>query len=157
MVSLFPLYSNTAYTNIFPLGRWGFAVALSVLSIIACLIHLLPQIRSRMLFPLDLFLLPRPLLFPQTSLAKANRSPVMASRPQNIGIKAIEIYFPSQVCVYAAPWHRRVPLHYYPFSPTSLTVLNRTVCRAIRAREVRWRRYGQIHDRPRPDQDELLR
>ena len=39
----------------------------------------------------------------------------MASRPQNIGIKAIEIYFPSQVCVYATPWHRLVPLHYYPF------------------------------------------
>jgi hypothetical protein len=31
----------------------------------------------------------------------------MASRPQNIGIKAIEIYFPSQVRVYAAPWHPR--------------------------------------------------
>lgn len=27
----------------------------------------------------------------------------MASRPQNIGIKAIEIYFPSQVCPEAPP------------------------------------------------------
>lgn len=37
-------------------GRWGYAVAVSVLSIIVCLVHLLPQIRSRMLFPVDLVL-----------------------------------------------------------------------------------------------------
>ncbi|RPA81970.1 hypothetical protein BJ508DRAFT_325990 [Ascobolus immersus RN42] len=37
-------------------GRWGFAVAVAVLSVIACLVHLVPAIRSRMLFPLDLVL-----------------------------------------------------------------------------------------------------
>jgi hypothetical protein len=31
----------------------------------------------------------------------------MASRPQNIGIKAIEIYFPSQVRVFLASTARR--------------------------------------------------
>jgi hypothetical protein len=38
----------------------------------------------------------------------------MASRPQNIGIKAIEIYFPSQVRVYAAPWHLHPRTHATP-------------------------------------------
>lgn len=40
------------------------------------------------------------------------------------------------------------------FSNRSCVLL---VCRAKRAREVRWRQHGQIHDRPRPDKDELLR
>ncbi len=33
----------------------------------------------------------------------------MASRPQNIGIKAIEIYTPSQVRWNAGPWRRAAP------------------------------------------------
>jgi len=37
-------------------GRWGYAVAVAVLSIIACLIHIVPSIRSRKLFPVDLLL-----------------------------------------------------------------------------------------------------
>jgi hypothetical protein len=34
----------------------------------------------------------------------------MAARPQNIGIKAIEIYFPSQVCTYGCHACLTLPL-----------------------------------------------
>lgn len=47
----------------------------------------------------------------------------MASRPQNIGIKAVEIYFPSQVralCYCLASGHAR-PRPTTPNSPKSLT------------------------------------
>lgn len=66
----------------------------------------------------------------------------MSARPQNIGIKAIEVYFPSQVCIL------RMPLE--------MNVLIKTVCRPGWARKVRWREWGQIHHWSWPDQDELL-
>jgi len=65
----------------------------------------------------------------------------MAGRPQNIGIKAIEVYFPSQVRL-PSPLPRRLLLlplgtcgRNTVYAPTSLTAAN-AVCGAIRTRKV---------------------
>ena len=101
--------------------------------------------------------------------------PSMAARPQNIGIKAIEIYFPSQVrrISSAGSWpprtrrHRCPPSHApttHPFTPYNpwarhpqTDTCRITVCGADGTREVRRCRHGEVHHWPRPDEDELLR
>lgn len=70
----------------------------------------------------------------------------MTARAQNIGIKAIEVYFPTQVSDLGC-FFKYLKLY---------TDVSIAVCRPSRAREVRWRCCWQIHHWSRPDQDELL-
>lgn len=94
----------------------------------------------------------------------------MASRPQNIGIKAIEIYFPSQVRACSSRLAPMSPPRRVLSPSTSANCSSRLgfglvlttsrakiVCRAIRARAVRRRQCRQVHNWSWPDQDGFLR
>lgn len=139
-------------------------------------VQLIPSPRT----PLSLFLSLPPSSSPLQNLSPSPHTTSlalkMATRPQNIGVKAIEVYFPSQVrAPRLAPASRPPPrcriLGLGPVLPPSTTanclpclepglVLTisraKTVCRAVRARDVRRRQCRKVHNWSGPDQDGFL-
>lgn len=72
----------------------------------------------------------------------------MAARPQNVGIKAIEIYFPSQVCRNSAirvKYSSRIVLISYVRSASTRSSSRSSMALA-----------GEVYHRSGSDQDELL-
>lgn len=79
--------------------------------------------------------------FPTKSFATLKMS---SQRPQNIGIKAFQIYIPGQVCYICWAFFRSV--FYMP------TLTFRKGCQPSRAREIRWYPRWKVHHRSRTDE-----